>query len=190
MTNAHVAGAVDFCEGLTRVFHCEMTQVDLCFDDQVRVKSFAFSFRPIVTAELAMSAHEGLRAALIVLLAVHSAISASAAGGPLNLAGSEWGFMGETGRSARFVQFRSGGKVAGSSGCNRFIGTYSQEGDALMMGPLATTRMACPPDVMEREQEFLNILGKVRYAEASPLRLTLKDANRKVLGELVRHDAD
>lgn len=39
-----------------------------------------------------------------------------------NLAGSEWGFAGETGKSARFVQFRSDGKVGGHSGCNRFTG--------------------------------------------------------------------
>ena len=58
------------------------------------------------------------------------------------------------------------------------------------MGPLATTRMACRPEVMEREQQFLTMLGQVRHAEASYLKLTLKDGNDKVLAELVRRDAD
>jgi heat shock protein HslJ len=35
---------------------------------------------------------------------------------------------------ARFIEFRSGGRVTGYSGCNRFTGTYVQNGDALTMG--------------------------------------------------------
>jgi putative lipoprotein len=114
----------------------------------------------------------------------------SAAAGPLNLAGSEWGFAGEIGRTARFVQFRADGVVGGSSGCNRFTGAYKQKGDELTMGPLASTRMACPPEVMEREQQFLTMLGNVRYAEADDRKLTLKDGNGEVLAELVRRDGD
>jgi len=132
---------------------------------------------------------EYLRAILIGLLAGQFMVSCAAAG-PFNLAGSEWGFAGETGRSARFVQFRMDGVVGGSSGCNRFTGTYTQKGDALTMGPLASTRMACPPEVMEREQQFLTMLGYVRSAEASQLKLVLRDGNGEVLAELVSRDGD
>jgi heat shock protein HslJ len=62
--------------------------------------------------------------------------------------------LGETEKSARFVQFRSDGKVGGHSGYNRFTGTYTQEDEALTMGQFATTRMACQPEVMERERQF------------------------------------
>jgi hypothetical protein len=85
------------------------------------------------------------------------------------LAGSEWGFVGETSKSARFVQFRSDGKVGGHSGCNRFTGTYMQKDDTLTMGPFATTRMACQPEVMEREQQFLAMLVTVRPAGGTHL---------------------
>jgi putative lipoprotein len=137
-----------------------------------------------------MSPYEALRIILIVLLTGQFMISSAAAGGSFNLAGSEWGVAGETGRTAPFVQVRSDGIVAGSSGCNRFTGTYTYKGDELTMGPLATTRMACRPEVMEREQEFLTMLAQVRHAEASHLKLTLKDGKGTVLAELVRRDAD
>ena len=136
-----------------------------------------------------MSLFEALRTILVILLTGHFMIS-SAVAGPFNLAGSEWGFAGETGRTACFVQFRSDGVVGGSSGCNRFTGAYTQKDEELTLGPLASTRMACPPEVMEREQQFLTMLGQVRYAEADHLELTLKDADGDVLAELVRRDAD
>ena len=136
-----------------------------------------------------MGFFENLRAVLIVLVAGQS-MACSAAAGPLNLAGSEWGFAGDGGRTARFVQFRADGVVGGSSGCNRFTGAYNQNGDELTLGPLASTRMACPPGVMEREQQFLTMLGDVRYAEASHLKLILKDGDSKELAVLVLRDAD
>ena len=62
------------------------------------------------------------KVACFVVAALFTVGAANAA--TFKLAGSEWGFAGETGKSARFVQFRSGAKVGGHSGCNRFTGTY------------------------------------------------------------------
>lgn len=107
-----------------------------------------------------------------------------------NLAGTEWGFPGEVGKTARFIQFRPDGKVGGSTGCNRFNGPYNQDGYALTIGTLATTRRACLPDVMKREQQFLVMLEQVRRAEAHHSTLTLRDADGNVLAELKRRDAD
>jgi heat shock protein HslJ len=42
------------------------------------------------------------------------------------------------------LQFDTNGRVAGSDGCNRVMGPYTLEGDALRFGELAGTRMACP----------------------------------------------
>ena len=151
--------------------------------------SFTSLRAKVTSGTLSMGFCEYLRTVLIVLLAGQFRVSGAAAGS-FNLAGSEWGFAGETDRTARFVQFRADGIVGGSSGCNRFTGTYNQEGNELTLGPLASTRMACPPEVMEREQEFHAMLGNVRYAEASHLKLILKDGNGKGLAELVRRDVD
>jgi META domain len=80
-----------------------------------------------------MDALNRLQTVFCVVIAALFAVGAAKAS-TFELAGSEWGFAGETGKSARFVQFRSDGKVGGHSGCNRFMGTYTQKDDALTMG--------------------------------------------------------
>jgi copper homeostasis protein (lipoprotein) len=59
---------------------------------------------------------------------------------------------------------RSGeGRVAGSDGCNRFMGSYTIDGPAIDFGQMATTRMACP-EGMEAGVKFTEALGAaVRY---------------------------
>ena len=49
-----------------------------------------------------------------------------------------------------------GGRVSGSSGCNRYHGTVEQgeTGTSLAVGPLAATRMACAPELMDLEQRY------------------------------------
>lgn len=51
------------------------------------------------------------------------------------------------------------GQVSGSSGCNTYAGTYESSGDALTFGPLATTRMACPPPASDVETAYLAALS-------------------------------
>jgi heat shock protein HslJ len=57
----------------------------------------------------------------------------------------------------------SEGRMAGSSGCNRF--SASVEGGEIpgeiRIGPAMGTRMACPAELMELENEFLDLLGQV-----------------------------
>jgi heat shock protein HslJ len=54
------------------------------------------------------------------------------------------------------------GQVSGSGGCNRFHGSFTVDGKALTVGPVATTRMACEGDVMAQEGEFLRALQTAR----------------------------
>ena len=56
------------------------------------------------------------------------------------------------------LEFRDG-QVSGYSGCNRFHGSFTVQGNALTIGPLATTRMACGDDSMVQEQQFLAALA-------------------------------
>ncbi|MEB2344639.1 MAG: META domain-containing protein [Deltaproteobacteria bacterium] len=54
-----------------------------------------------------------------------------------------------------------GAKVAGSGGCNTFQAeVISGERDAVELGPLATTRRACPAPVLAREQRFFAALER------------------------------
>jgi len=48
--------------------------------------------------------------------------------------------------------------------------------------------MACQPETMLSERQFLTMLGIVSYAEGTHLKLLLKDGSGDVLAELVRRD--
>lgn len=71
-------------------------------------------------------------------------------------------------------------RIAGSGGCNRFIGGYELDGERLTFGHLATTRMACPQG-METEDAFLVALEKVRTWKILVQQLELYDAAGNLL---------
>lgn len=52
-------------------------------------------------------------------------------------------------------------QVAGRSGCNRFGGSWQQNGASVKFGPLISTMMACPPALMDLERKFLSTLEAV-----------------------------
>jgi heat shock protein HslJ len=89
--------------------------------------------------------------------------------------------------------FDAGQKVAGRAACNRYFGTYRQAGDTLEIRAGGSTRMACPPAVMEQETKFLAALEAVRKARREGDRLILLDDNGRVRMRLVpisRRSAD
>lgn len=56
------------------------------------------------------------------------------------------------------------GRIAGKSGCNRYTGPYSTDVESRSLqvtGPVAGTRMACAPAVMEVEAAFNDVLPKI-----------------------------
>lgn len=60
----------------------------------------------------------------------------------------------------------SGGeRISGKAACNRYNGNVSPgagPGEITIAGPLASTRMMCPPPLMEAEQRYLSSLQQVR----------------------------
>lgn len=61
-----------------------------------------------------------------------------------------------------FIVFEGMGapRVSGSTGCNRFAGSYARGESRLSFGPLASTKMACP-DGLAQEQAFVQALQAV-----------------------------
>lgn len=51
-------------------------------------------------------------------------------------------------------------KVNGSTGCNRFFGTYTLDLYALGFSEIASTEMACEEPIMTRENAFLSALDQ------------------------------
>ena len=88
------------------------------------------------------------------------------------LRGVPWVLAGST----PSIEF--GAKTAqGSTGCNRFHGPYSVDGDAMKLGPLATTQMACIGEADQIERAFLAKLDKVRKWHATAKELVLSDGS-------------
>lgn len=82
------------------------------------------------------------------------------------------------------VVFDREGRASGRSGCNRFNGSYTLSGEGLAFGPIAGTRMACPPAEMDTERRFLDLLQKVTRVtpgENGQLRLMAGDEQAMVL---------
>ena len=89
------------------------------------------------------------------------------------LTGAEWRVTRLNGMAriegeAPTISFGKDGRVSGASGCNRYMGGYSQDGQSLRFTELAGTMMACPPARMELEQRMLAALGDVRGFLISP----------------------
>jgi heat shock protein HslJ len=75
------------------------------------------------------------------------------------------------------ARFGDDGRVTGSGGCNRFFGPYEVDGGRLAIGPVASTRMACPePEgVGEQEAAFFAALERVATWSIREDRLQLRD---------------
>jgi putative lipoprotein len=58
--------------------------------------------------------------------------------------------------------------VAGSGGCNRYTGKGALARGKAAIGPLASTRMACPPALMNQETRFLAALARAARYEILP----------------------
>jgi putative lipoprotein len=76
------------------------------------------------------------------------------------------------------LAFTDDGRVSGRGGCNTYTGTYTRDGDMVIFGPLAVTRMACVPALGDQEQKFFQVLS-------SPVTISL-DAT----GALILTNAD
>jgi heat shock protein HslJ len=100
---------------------------------------------------------------------------------PPDLPGTSWTLVDLAGVElavpAPSIAFGADGTVSGSGGCNTFNGTYTVDGSAISFGPLTTTRMACPDDVMSVEDAFLLALdGAAAWSIGGDGRLVLDGA--------------
>jgi heat shock protein HslJ len=59
------------------------------------------------------------------------------------------------------------GRLSGSSGCNRYFGSYTLTGDRLHIRQMGSTRMMCDPVRMEQEDRFFQALSTAERCELS-----------------------
>lgn len=60
------------------------------------------------------------------------------------------------------LSFLPEGRIGGRAAVNRYSGEFRLVDGALKAGPFMTTRMAGPPEAMEREQAYLAALGAAK----------------------------
>jgi len=89
------------------------------------------------------------------------------------LEGPEWRVEGIAGEPVPedievTIGFLEEDRIAGSGGCNRFMGGYTLTGEGLSIGQVASTMMACPEPAMAVEQRFLRLLEAVARFDISP----------------------
>ncbi len=69
-----------------------------------------------------------------------------------------------------------GEEVTGSAGCNNYFGAYTTDGDAISIGPLASTQMFCEGG-MDEETAYLTAIQTADSFEISGDTLELKQGD-------------
>lgn len=105
----------------------------------------------------------------IVMQHVASAPGSTASSKNVPLESTEWAVDEVAGKPALARQnaplpslMLKGGRLTGSSGCNRLFGGYELDGDSLKLSPMGMTRMACQPEVMEQEQALMRAFEQAK----------------------------
>jgi heat shock protein HslJ len=82
------------------------------------------------------------------------------------------------------VAFGTDGKISGEGGVNRFMGDFESGAKTVKIGPLQSTKMAGPPELMTQETAYLTALQNSTTWEISSGKLTMRDASgaMQVLG--------
>jgi heat shock protein HslJ len=148
-----------------------------CQDPQAQVEQAYMAALPLVTtfatAEGGLTLTYGNGQALVYKA------------GPSGLSGTSWEVTGYNNGKEAVVSLVTGstisldfvdGTVSGKA-CNNYNGAFTEDGTALTIGPLATTRMMCPEaGVMDQETAYLAALQAATVFSLDGSVLTLRDA--------------
>ena len=85
------------------------------------------------------------------------------------------------GKPAELLLANDQERVSGSGGCNRLMGGFRLSGEQLSFSKLASTQMACPPELMAFEQRYSEALGRVRRWSIDKQNLLLLDERGRTL---------
>jgi heat shock protein HslJ len=75
----------------------------------------------------------------------------------------------------------AGGRMFAKVGCNQLSGGYSIVGDVLEVGPMSATRMACAPELMARDRQFVGLMQSRPKFAMSPNRELLIGSKEGVM---------
>jgi heat shock protein HslJ len=86
------------------------------------------------------------------------------------------------------LEFPEAGRISGNASCNRYSGPVELGDGTIRVGDLATTRMACTPEVDAQEKAFLVALQNARRTEivGGQLVITTESMEKPLLFRRVR----
>jgi heat shock protein HslJ len=88
---------------------------------------------------------------------------------------------GESSNPIQIIFDTSGQRVSGSTGCNRFTAQLDEDGRGFSLKQIASTKMACSPQRMELENDFLYELNDYRSIVRNGDQLLMIGTDREVL---------
>ena len=74
-----------------------------------------------------------------------------------------WHIANTADSNGEFVRFQTDGSLSGFAGCNNFFGSYVATDKTVEIGPLASTRKACPLPLMNAESAFLHAIESAEF---------------------------
>jgi len=79
------------------------------------------------------------------------------------------------------LKFVDAGNFSGFGGVNSYFGSYTLVGNAISIGPVGSTKMAGPENLMALESEYFSLLGSVTGVSLTGDSLSLTDKDGNVL---------
>lgn len=89
--------------------------------------------------------------------------------------------LGDNSNPIQIIFDANGERVSGSTGCNRFTARITEDARGFTIDQIATTKMACSPQRMELESDFLYQLNDYRSIVRNDDQLLMIGADREVL---------
>lgn len=89
--------------------------------------------------------------------------------------------QGEASNPIQMTFDANGQRVSGSTGCNRFTAELNEDSRGFSLSKIASTKMACAPQRMELENDFLYELNDYRSIVRNGDQLLMIGADREVL---------
>ena len=89
--------------------------------------------------------------------------------------------QGDASNPIQIIFDANGQRLSGSTGCNRFTASIDEDARGFSLKQIASTKMACSPQRMELENDFLYQLNDYRSIVRNGDQLLMIGADRQVL---------
>jgi heat shock protein HslJ len=131
------------------------------------------------------------------LLDADGAVLAAFTAQPTSLAGTSWTVISYNNGNEAVVtviigteltaDFGEDGSLSGSAGCNNYTTSYQVDGEAISIGPAATTRKMCaePEGIMEQEAQYLAALETAATYRMEGENLEMRTADGAMVANFV-----